>query len=622
MHHGLPRRPTVRVLDVELLRRSRAPLPSDAKAGIGAQLAAWFLARLTSLERPRQRRLVLAAALLLVAPTLFSGLAFDDYLFVYETDHPAHNEWAGSSPFDLFRWVDAAHEPGLVDGQGLAWWAFERTTVAFMRPVTSFTHALDHWLWPHSAFAMHLQSVCWFLCLLLVAARSYQALSSSRFVAALATAMFALDSAHGAAVGWISNRNALLGGVFGIAALLFHHRQRSERRSGYALLALGCFALSLFSTEAGIGSAGYLGAYALCFERGSLRARLASLLPFVGVSAIWLAARRAAHYGVVGLGGYLDPIQEPVAFLRMLPQRSLVLIASQVTRLRADLFDWAPLSVQPLLLLGALVSCALVLSAAWPALREERETRFWAWGALLGVLPLTAAVPSDRLLTVVGLGAMPVLARVIAGALQPGQAGSARWSARARRDTAIGLTVIHLVVDPLLLPFVALLPADLAKTAAVVEASLPTTPDVRQQTVIVAAIPDSWMLSYLPVMRSINGKPRPHKLHWLLATQARAQFERRGSNVLRVTSASGFFDSRWFERNALQPMHRGDRIALTEMTATVVDITADGRPLVCDFVFARPLESSSYLWLTWHQGRLVPFAVPHEGERISTASSS
>lgn len=53
------------------------------------------------------------------------------------------------------------------------------------------------------------------------------------------------------------------------------------------------------------------------------------------------------------------------------------------------------------------------------------------------------------------------------------------------------------------------------------------------------------------------------------------------------------------------------------MTVTVVSVTADGRPGVCDFAFTQPLESSKWLWLTWkHPDGLVPFALPNVGAAV------
>src|SRR5206468_186467 len=123
---------------------------------------------------------------------------------------------------------------------------------------------------------------------------------------------------------------------------------------------------------------------------GALRKRIASLLPYIGVSALWIGTRHAADYGVVGLGGYVDPLEAPLAFLRMLPERALVLLASQVARLQADLFDWVPLNVRPWLLVAALACCGAISWLAWPSLRSSRHARFWASGAVLSILPITA----------------------------------------------------------------------------------------------------------------------------------------------------------------------------------------------------------------------------------------
>ena len=395
--------------------------------------------------------------------------------------------------------------------------------------------------------------------------------------------------------------------------------------AGFALLAWACFALGLCSTEAAIGAAGYLLAYALCFEPGRLRTRCASLLPYAAIAASWVWIRHAAHYGVVGLGGYVDPIEAPLAFVSMLPQRTLMLLSGQVVRLCADLFDSAPLALQPAMLLGAALCLGLALWAAWPALRHDRQARFWATGALLSALPLTAAVPSDRLLTPVGLGAIACVAHLLRDAFeasQPLARTAAAWAVAMRRDVALGLVCIHFLIDPLLLPWLAMAPSALARTTHALDASLPNGADLQHQTVIVATIPDSWMLSYLPVMRSILGEPRPDKLHWLLATQERARFERRGPNVLRVRSEHGFFDRHWFERSSLIPLRAGETVELSQMSVTVREVTSDGRPLVCDFVFSQPLESPSYLWLTFRDGRLEPFRIPVAGEHTTLPGAS
>jgi hypothetical protein len=582
---------------------------------------------LARFEEARPRRWTIAVALVLVSPTLVTGFVFDDYVLLYKLAHPGSDVWPGSAPLDLFRWLDPQHYARFIDGAGLAWWTFDHTTIAFMRPVSSLTHALDQWLWPNNAVGMHVQSVLWFALLLGLAAKLYAEMIESRWIAGVACAMFALDSAHGVAVGWISNRNALVGGVFAIATLLLHHRSRSSGERWRPVLAWLCFGMSLLSAELALGVVGYLIAYALFFEAGALGRRLRSLLPYAAISVGWIAWRHAAHYGVYGLGAYVDPMKEPLAFAQGLPSRFSISIASQVWRLSADLSDMLPASFQAVVLGCALALSCVVVWFAWPGLRAERSIRFWAGGAALSVLPLAAGSPSDRLLTLVGLGVMPTLAHAIWAALLavcPDIPEAQGPAAVLRAACAAWLTLVHLVVDPVLLPALALSLAALAGSAETADEGLSRDPRVRDETVIVAQIPDSMMLTYLPAMRSFKREPRPDKIYWLMATEADVRVERCQPNTLRVSATAGLF-ARWEERSSRLPLHKGDRVELSEMTVTVVEVSADGRPTVCDFVFARPLESPSYLWLTWHGHRLEPLRLPSEGHsktlrttRIST----
>jgi hypothetical protein len=563
----------------------------------------------------------MVAALVLVTPTLVSGFALDDYVLLDQMDRPHSGEWAGTLPFDLFRWMDPGHDRALIDGAGLPWWTFDRASCAFLRPFSSLTHAVDHWLWPTDPFWMHFHSLVWFALLLLITAKAYSELIESRWVAAVAGAMFALDSAHGPAVGWISNRNALISGACGVAALLCHHRHRSGAGRRWALAAWACLGLGLTSGELGVGIVGYLLAYAMLFDRGSRRARIASILPHAAIVAAWTVGRNAGGYGSFGLGAYVDPIKEPAAFMQVLPTRSSVLLSSQLSRICSDLYGMLSPSARPVLIACALYVCGVLIWFTWPSLRARRSIRFWAGGAVLSLVPLAATLPSDRLLILVGLGVMPMLAQAMCDALGGTQDSAGSPSQGLQRACALALVLVHFVADPLMLPPLALSPALVARSAKIAEESLPADGAVREQTVIVAEVPDSASLSYLPAMRSFNGKPRPQRLYWLAATGGAARFERRSPNVLRMIAPGGFFDQRWESRSPRLPFHEGDRVELSEITVHVVALTSDGRPAVCDFVFARPLESSRYVWCTWRAGRLEPLVLPREGHGAKLSTS-
>jgi hypothetical protein len=184
----------------------------------------------------------------------------------------------------------------------------------------------------------------------------------------------------------------------------------------------------------------------------------------------------------------------------------------------------------------------------------------------------------------------------------------------ARRSAGLALTGMHLMVAPLVLPVTALSTAFVAHWTEKAEASVPADASVPQQVLIVAAIPDSVLLTYLPTMRAWTGKPSPGRLYWLDAMPGDAYFERRAENRLRVTTSQGLFDRRSEARGVSFALKPGDKIVLTELTIDVLDVTEAGRPSVCDFVFASPLESQRYRWQTWQDGRLRDFEPPKLGE--------
>jgi hypothetical protein len=557
-----------------------------------------------------------ALAIALCVPTVFTGLQLDDYALLSRMKWPSLDHWAGSAPFDLFRWFDPVHIRRLVDGLGLPWWTYLDASCAFLRPLSSLTHALDYALFPRSALLMHVHNLLWFGLLMTLAARVYHSLLGSRLTAGLAAVMFALNSSHGPAVSWISNRNALIAGAMSLLALLCHHRARSRGGRGYAVAAWLCFALALLSGELAVGVVGYLFAYTLFMDRATAARRSFAFTPYVVMSAAFAVCHRLGGYGSFGLGAYLDPIAEPRDFLRVAPQRWLILISSQLSRLCADFYPLASPRAASLLLATAL--CVVVLGTlfVWPSLKRHAAGRCLALGAALSALPMTAAIPSDRLLVLVGFGVMPVLALAIGDAVYPADGlrppldfMSGGW----RRYLAAIQVFGHVMVDPFAVPITSLLIAYQDQSIKAADASVPSDDSVTKQVLIVAGVPDSIMLTHLPTIRDWNGVPRPERLHWMYGSHAEAHVERISDNALRVSVPAGLYDSRSEARGPRFALKVGDQVTLSEMTIRVLELNREGRPSVCDFEFARPLESSIYRWMTWQGGQFRPFAVPTLG---------
>lgn len=563
---------------------------------------------LSKLQPPTVLWQVIIAALVLASPSVFTGFVADDYILEYELHGPKDNEWPGTPPWDLYRLMDPPHVERMRDGNGAPWWFYKGASCRFLRPISGLTHLLDDQLAPLSALLPHVHSLLWLGLLLVSVAWAYRSIVELSWVAAVSGAMFALDSGHAVTLSWIVNRSSFVAAFFGVLSLAFHHRYRRGGRAGLGVLASLSFSCALFSAELALGIVGYLAAYALFMERGTWVRRAMTLWPYVPTLLLWVVVRQLGGYGTEGWNVYVDPVREPGLFLRNLPERVAMLLASQTTRLNSDMHDLLPPEQQPWFVLAAVLCCAGAAYFVWPVLRTRAEARFWAAGAVAAVLPMCAAQPSDRLLTLVGLGVMPVLAYAMHDTL------TKLGSSGARTTLAGVYSFLHLAVSPLMLPLLALGAAIVGSVIDRTEATLPSNAGVVDQTVIVASVPDSLLIGFLPIMRSVNGTPRPRRLYWLAATREPVTFERIGDASLRVTPAQGFYDQPQESRARLHPLEAGQRIELTDMSATVLKLNADGRPASAEFEFKQALSSPEYVWLTWRDGQLEPWVPPAVGE--------
>ena len=335
------------------------------------------------LESPRLPWLAALTAGLLCTPSLFAGLATEDYVFRAASRAPL-----GWSTLNVFGGPEAPGATVTDRTQGiLPWLAPDDFHIAFWRPLSSLTHQLDYRMLEGAPWLMHLESILLFIALVYVAARLYRRLFEAPQVAGLATLFFALDDAHGQAVGWLANRNAILAGLFGLVALFFHDRWRRDGWRPGAALAPLALALSLLSGELGLGALGYFVAHALFLDPG--RRRYWACLPAFAVTLAWALVYRALGYGARGSGLYLDPLRDPLTFLQALPDRFGTLCLGQLAFPPADVWSWlhdGPRTLLPIAGL-ALMACLVGLVR-----RASAATHFCLLGGAAALLPVLCRI--------------------------------------------------------------------------------------------------------------------------------------------------------------------------------------------------------------------------------------
>jgi hypothetical protein len=558
-------------------------------------------------------------ALLLVSPSLGVGRLGDDFMHMARVDPRLNVPGFTYAPLDLFTFVsgDPAQRAVLVEEGVFGWWTAADFRMSFWRPLSSITHVVDHRLWPGSPLLAHVHSMLWFAALLAVLAVLYRHFHAP-WVAHLALVLYAVDDAHGWAVGWTANRNALVAATLAFAALLAYDRARRDRWRPGTWLAPVLFAAALLGGESALAVTGYLLAYALFIDSGPLARRLARLWPYATLSAAWLAAYEVLGYGTTGGGMYLNPLDEPMAYLRALVERLPVLLAAQVGLSVSDVWLLLPDPAKIagfLLALVTLVGFAALLVPLW---RRLPACRFWILGAVLSLPPACATFPMDRLLVFAGVGVMAAIALVFAEWLE-GDAFAAR--SRARRalvTTGVSLlAILHLVLAPILLPLRVLTVKLVGGMGERLEASIPTDDGVRGKTLVILS--SSAELTTFPpwMQRQVSGSPRPRRMRLLATCFANLRVSRLDATTLRLRPEKGFVDNELLRmaRGLSRPFHPGDEVVLSNMRVRVNEVTPDGRPAEADFTFAVPLDDASLLWMRLRAGgALVPWSPPAMGE--------
>ena len=555
--------------------------------------------------------IIVFVGVLLAAASLDTGLVGDDYFQAIVLRGTPKIDGMPANALDLFSF--ARGEPrsmqAVMDSGFFPWTADPALRLAFFRPLSSLTHALDYRLWPSSPFLMHVQSLAWFALALLIVGLVYRRFLGVPWVAALAALLYAVDDAHGPAVGWIANRNAIVSLAIALPALLFHDRWRRDRWRPGPWLASLSLAIGLLAGESAVAVCAYLFAYALHIERGTLRARVASLAPYAIVVVLWRITYGALGYGASGSGVYFDPGRDPIGFIGALPKRLPSLLVGQIALPWSDAATLAEFSTPVIALALALVTFAVLAAFAifaWPLVRRDPVARFFATGMVLAAIPVCSIFPADRLLLFVGVGGMGLVAQLIASA-SPGRF--------ARIATGL-LVAVHLVLSPPMLAVRSRSNITVRAPTDFADKTIPRTDDIAEKTIVLVDPPNDLFAAYVMMTRAALGETRPARMRALASGGGTVSVTRLDANTVLLRPQRGFMEriSEQMLRGRRHPLRAGDQVKIAGMTATVTLSLADGRPSAIAFRFDTPLDDPSFVWLEWSPRGYEPFPLPKIGE--------
>lgn len=527
----------------------------------------------------------------------------------------------GGSPWGMFSvfaggpgWLH-----GFVDSGQVPWWTAAHFHVAFFRFLTVATHRLDYALWPDSAALMHAQSVLWYGLLVGAVSFLYRRLLGPGWVAGLAALAYAIDDGHALPVAWVANRNALVATFFGLLCVLVYDRRRRDGWRPGSWLGPLLLACTLAAGELGASTLAYLVAHALFIDPAPWRRRLVALVPYGTVAACWMSAYKAFEFGVIGSGLYIDPGADPAGFVAALEDRAPFSLLGQWTAIPADAGGILAPLCPPHMWFYALAFVLVLLVVLVPLLRHDAPARFFATGMVLSIVPISSAMPANRQLLFVGLGAMGLLAQLVHAAF-----AGAPWSpsARAWRYAARGFLVLllpaHLVLA-LSFPLQAASVREIGAPIHTAIASLPADPRLAEQDLIVVNTPEYlfFVASIFP-LHEIAGQPVPRHVRALASGLSSVDVTRRDAETLDVHLDHGLFFgaiARFFhsERDPLSP---GQIISLSGLTVTILETGPGDSPTRIRYRFDRPLDDGGLRWVRWQDGIYVPFSLPAPGATV------
>lgn len=593
-----------------------------------ARLFAWLKRVLAS---PRAHLFPVVAAVALSLPTLGQGISADDYWHKLAFTNAApgfdvmRNSW-----WNLFRFFDGdgGRNRWLMEHGLIPWWSDPKVKAIFFRPLSCATHWLDYTLWPDTPVLMHVQSIAWYAALVVVAGWTYRHLfarlgDDTRWIANLGALLYALDYSHGLPVAWIANRNALIAGVFAIAALGAHAvAARSETpgaRRRWTGAAAGLLLLGLCSGESALAITAYLAAYTWWLDDRPLRARAMSFLPYVGVTVAWAIVYRAFGFGVKGSGMYIEPVREPVAYATSVVQSLPLLVAAELGAPAPDLYAFLPLRFKVGMLAFAaifLVWSSFALVRLW---RTTPVARVLIGGSILAVLPGCATFVSARLLMIPSFGLIGILAVAFAGLIDDAawipRVGSTR---KLVRSYVIWSGLGHLVLSPLAFQICAFQMPVMADLVTELGRGV-TDAEPMPERVVIVNTPDSLFIAFVLVDTAVHGTPAPEKILSLAAGARDLRLTRESASSLIVDQDDGFYRvaTEVIMRKETTVMPKGTTVVLDDVSVEVLDTTSDGVAKRAVFRFKSSLDDPKHYALrTWNGAGLVPFTLPAIGETV------
>ena len=333
---------------------------------------------------------------------------------------------------------------------------------------------------------------------------------------------------------------------------------------------------------------------------------------------------------MAGVGGYIDPANEPLAFAHEVVPRTLVLLGAQISGMAPEFLLAVKPSLQPaaVAFYGLLFVIALVVFLPW--LCRDKIAAFWLAVMVLAAIPAATVLPLSKNLGFVAVGAYGMIASCISGlAGRPSQLPERLRCQIPVWTVCVLLLLAHIpgAVAGRILTVVAL--DDVFKKIPYFT-NVGQSSDPQDKNIIVINDPCALTLAYAPFYKAYYHQPLPRSVRTLVPGGTDFDVRRTDDKTLVIQSRAPNI----FSWNDLGPVHRFyavnacntavgmplcKRCSLDGLMVEVLESDASGLASRVAFRFDKPLESADFLWLQWDwsSGAFKPFQLPAIGQSVT-----